>query len=197
MKNKILVGILTTLAASATSYAAIAINFGTASGTLKDQANVNIVAHSTFAAYWSADATIGFNNANYLNPLGGDTYLGVFDISGGAAAAGRITGNSNVPFAVPSGANSYIYIVVFNTLYNAGAPNITAGTYYGVGPVLGPGLADANGSPTPPADTYSTVLTAANPIQTSLQMTAVPEPATFAFLGIGGLLFAIRRFRKS
>jgi hypothetical protein len=207
MKMKKTLGIAATLVIALSSHANIAINFGTTSSTLKDQLGANLVSHSTFAVYWSPDPTINFNSQNYQNSgaVGNDVYMGVFDTSGSAAAAGRITGNSSVPFAEPSGANSYIYIVVFNTAYNAGSPNIVAGTFYGVGPVLGgPGgpnlpLGDQTLPTPPPADLYSQVVntTGGSIIQTLQQITAVPEPATFAFMGIGGLVLAIRRFRRA
>jgi len=173
--------------------AAIALTFTSGAGIILQADGTTLLpASQAFAVYWSDDAVISFNNANYQAPGGDDVFLGVFNTSGGVAAVGRITGNANVPFASAPGANS-IYIVVFQTAYNGGGSAIGDGTKYGVGPVF-TGLTDASTLPPPNADNYGITMTA-NHI--TLNQTMVPEPASFAFFGLGVLVFAIRRFRRS
>lgn len=94
-------------------------------------------------------------------------------------------------------AGGYVYVRVFGT-----AGTIGIGTMYAEGPTW-----NSSGSAAPLAGPLQVTTADPNTIlnvditpNSNIwlnQTIAVPEPATFAFLGIGGLLLAIRRFRKS
>lgn len=180
----------------AVSNGAVTINFFTASSSIKDHLNSNIAMHQTFIAYWSLDQSLsGFNNADPLNPTGGDIVLGAFDITAGAAAGGRITGHTADAFGAGTAAYSpgYVYIAVFEYAFASYSGSIASGTYYGLGPIYSQSLTQQ--FPTPgTVDNYGQQITAIAPVTTSLQV--VPEPSTVALMlaGLGVLGFSrIRR----
>ncbi len=192
-KSKIIV-VAGAILVSLSALANVTVNFNSAASTIMLADGITRAPASiTFAVYSSADGTADFSSSSTLtSPGGNDTYLGDFTTG---TSSGRITGNNVDNFAsLTAGGN--IYIVVFNAAWNAGAPTIGAGTQYGVGFVYGP-TANQDIVPQPAPDSYGTHYTAVAPLLLNQTLTLVPEPTTLAFFGIGGLLFAIRRFRRS
>lgn len=184
----------------------------------------NAAANGTTGRFLSGQALVlliwsGDNAINDISTLGGQKVTGgevildaeLLNATGRYTYLGQTAGNGGVlggPTTAYSDAlaGGYLYTRVFNATTMAA---IGVGTTYAEGPTW-----TIAGSSSPLAGPVQ--VTTADPLTTAqVDMTpagggvsgtgniflnktiAVPEPATFAFLGIGGLLLAIRRFRKS
>ncbi len=153
---------------------------------------------SLFLAFWSPDATAGFDPANPTVPVGGDIFLGARNSHpiGGTSVA-RITGygggdelNESTYGLPPDTLQSgYVYIAVINMPFASytGPSSIVPGTLYTLAPGIpvAPqgGLSDAwppSGPPPPPDVVDYRGLTYV------LSSSIIPEPGT-AVLGLFGL----------
>lgn len=140
---------------------------------------------------WSPDGS--YSSFDDLDPLSVDsgfvvldTYTdpngGAFSTSGTYAdGSGTLTGVSEAELLAGS-----LYIRV----YSDSSP--TAGDWWGQGPIVG-GLLDQDPSPTTP--NFVDLTDGDNPYSTWTAI--VPEPSVLALAGLGALVVAVRRFRRS
>ena len=121
--------------------------------------------------------------ANYL-PTGNDSQLTTFTISSGSSTFGEFNaGVYNAAFQ-----SGFVYVRVFQP------GTIAAGTKYYDSPVF---ATINNGGPPASPDVLQVNTDTNNGNDLTNTVVAVPEPATFAFLGIGGVLLAVRRMRRA
>lgn len=137
----------------------------------------------------TTDSTVNFNTAVPLTTTYGD------DVYLATVGSGNFTGRYVVPSTSYTNnyAGMYVYVVVVETPYVAGTTPtaIPAGTYYGYQTVAYGPLNNTPPTGTDPANQWNN----AQQIQTSYQN--VPEPTTFALLGLGLGLVALRRRLRS
>ena len=95
--------------------------------------------------------------------------------------------------------NGDVYVRIFGAATSggiAGGNGTTTGTLFWSGPLKV--ITDGGATPTPVfVDANTAAGDNTGNFMSSRVVAAVPEPATFAFMGMGGLLLAIRRFRRS
>jgi len=176
------------------AYSEVSIIFQSPANSVLDHNLAAIAQNQLFLVYWSSDAsTSGFDNTNPTAPGGGDILLGAFNITGGAAVGGRITGATPKVFGAGTTTYSpgFCYIAVFEQTFASYSGTIANGTYYGLGPISGP-LSQQNPSPTT-SDNYGSLLSSGSPIRTQQQVTSVPEPSSLALVGLGIAVVALRR----
>lgn len=185
----ILVGIaaLISVSASATIYVnwsglAGFYNYNaTPTGNYDDPANY--AGASTAYLIWSPDATAGFDLSNAANgyadtAVNGEVVLQTFAVS--SDFADFAYGN----FVSAAYSSGYVYARIVDTSGPGGA------TQYYTGDVDAVSV-----NPLLPSDTSNNSV--AGLAGAGDKMVLVPEPATFAFIGIGGLLLALRRMRRA
>jgi hypothetical protein len=169
---------------------------GGTGGNTAGQGIMNFNGGSTLVYfYWTPTAVIDPADPGDAQFAGGDdVFLGQYTVTMPPATE---WGDYGVPtntvyldstYGVGSLQTGFIYARIFQD----GSP--AAGDYYNDGAAMGPadGLTIYTGG-ADPADTY--FHTPSNDLELNQQI--VPEPATLAFMGIGSLLIAVRRSRKS
>lgn len=141
---------------------------------------------------YSPTGTISpLNPANPLVPTGSEVVLASQALNnfGSPAGNGYLQPESDPLGVADTFAGGSVYTRVFNTDWNANPLLIVPPTFYGDSQVDGTLVID-DGNPTNGNDilTHTPALVANNIV--------VPEPTTYALLGIGGLLIVARRLRK-
>jgi hypothetical protein len=156
-------------------------------------------ANSLFIVYYSLDnSTSGFNNENPYAPIG-DEYIGAFTTG---ITPGEINnaGVSSVTLGTQGTTGyggGYVYVAIFNVPYSGGPTPSLSGAYYGLGGTrLTTDFQEVidGGDPAPTPTPYGTSRLETTPVHTTSQV--VPEPSSFALLGLGLGLVAWRRMRK-
>lgn len=182
------------------SFASISVNwitFGTI--TLSDGVT-SLPVGSIAELIWSADNSINtISDSDPLTPQGGEVLL----VNFATTDAGSIT-YSGDPLFVEANygfsdtnyfAGGYVYTRVFNFLAANGTP--TGGTWYGEGPMPITGPIPSQHVSTTPPEPMGSDITGGGSFALNQQI-MIPEPATWAFMGLGALVvFMRRRMRKA
>jgi hypothetical protein len=204
MKKSVLlvVALVCALGFASVSQGAITLNFATGTNALITHLGGLLPAASLFTVYYSPDQ----NNNGFVPtptgvfaPVGGDIFLAALSTqeTGFPARNGRISGHGAETFGggTTNYAGGYVYIAAFEypyATYQGNPGTVPAGTYYGVGPAVGPATQQFPDPAT--IDDYGANLTPASPITTNQQI--VPEPTTMALFGLGIVVIALRKLRK-
>ncbi len=186
------------IASSLVASANVSFRWLSNSSTVKNDANVNLAAGSTVLIYASTDAVQNFNSSVLLaSAYGDDVFMG----SVATLYAGRLT----TSFAIygDAGAGGYVgsrvYAVVVATPFVSGVTPgaIASGAKYAYTDFGYDSLNSTDTllrhdtTPTTPDQSFTPTTL---PVTTSLSN--VPEPSSFALLGIGLGLVGLRRFRR-
>ena len=190
--KKILLAISISLM-SASVFASTSFRWLSVTGGALDNTGASLSVGQTVLAYYSSDAVINFTapvpGGTLANDYGNDHFLG--SASSGAVAGRYMTAYFSDPSDTLIG--SYVYLVLVNTAYSVGATPLSVsnpGNYFGVSSVTSGPLSQSSAPGSP--QTFSNAAL----IQTSSQITAVPEPSSLALFGIGAVLIGLRKLRK-
>lgn len=129
-----------------------------------------------------------------LVPAVGNTVLASMPLNGifGFPGAWNFgVANYPVPGVPGQYVGGYVFQRVFDTLWG-NSP--TDQSFYADGP-MSLALANADGDPTPPADVSYFFASSGSGYVLSQRVTIIPEPTTWALMGIGALAMIIRRRR--
>jgi hypothetical protein len=165
------------------------------------QANSNAPTGYTVLSYISKDSVVDFNTGSmFASTYGSGAGQDVFAQANPSTLNGRYTTTAITNGAAGNGAGSHVnefaYMVLvaipyttFATTYGGDITQIPAGTLYGVS---GVSVALVQWDTTPPP----TGVQQLNVGTVIADIALVPEPSTFALLGIGLGLVGLRRFRR-
>ena len=137
----------------------------------------------------------GYDNTDPLTPNPGNTVLATFSTSGDGYWFYDVN-----QFPVPGVAGQYVGGYVFQRVFDTPFGNDPAdGSYYADGPLSAAlGNADANPAPAPTVSFFfqsSAPWPSPGGFTLTEQLSVVPEPTTWALIGIGALAIFIRRRR--
>ena len=183
---------LVTVLGFTSAHATVSVNWNSGANAIKDNLGAN--APNTWIAQliWSPDNVISpVNPASPFVPTESEQVY--FQQQMSAATAGRIiSGQQNNSDNTLAG--GFVYTRVFNVDFNGGSPSIP--TFFGNSPVIAGPLLVQDSDPTNGTEIISYIAaTSTNLLNVNQQIVAVPEPSTYAFLGMGAVLIA-RRLRK-
>jgi PEP-CTERM motif len=189
---KLLSSLLLVVAGTCSSLAAVSVNWLTPSNSIK-QADGTTNAPNTWMAQliWSPDnVPSALDSNNPFVPTGGEVVMSARQM--GTSVAGRvIAGKTTLSGTDATLITGFVYTRVFNVDFNGGSPGTP--TFYGNSSVITGGLQIET------IDAATIVNHWNSPTGVGLvvnqAVAVVPEPSTYAFLGVGAMVFGLRRFR--
>jgi hypothetical protein len=163
-------------------------------GDAKDELGINLATGNLLLTFVSTDNVVDFSSSDPLQTsYGNDVLLSAQDTK----VAGKYNTVYQTPGVAGSGAGSYVgnyvYFLIFHSAFASytSIDAIAAGTYYQVSSMSGP-LSQYDTTPLNPQQSFSP-----GPVQTTLQVVAVPEPSTVGLILVGVGLVALRRMRRA
>jgi len=186
MKKLVLTVAAIAIMQSANSIAGLSINWGTAAPVFRQDGTTALLsggASTLFQLWFSSDATIGAAGTDGTSA--GDVLLKQLMVD--SSTADESAEFFADAFTDPTFTAGFVYMRIFGLGSSIG--NTPVGTYYIDGATIA--TADITGVMFPQDLNLSGSGSPAASYTLNLQV--VPEPATFAFFGLGGLMVALRR----
>lgn len=193
--RKLIVGVAAVLLGVSVAMATVAIDWywdqNTAQGVYQN-GGVNFLPQNSIIQliYSPTGINSGYSSMNPLLPNVGNTLLASAPSSGNGFWNFGVA-NYPVPGVPGQYVGGYVFQRVFDTLWG-NSP--TDQSFYADGP-MSSALANADAEPTPPADASFFFSSSGSGYVLSSRLTVIPEPTTWALMGIGALAMIIRRRR--